>query len=82
MEIEEKQQDKAKLGIWAILMKDEYMNLHVVNCQLKALCCDSATLSITYRTCSGVDQTLRCTKAYGFIGVGIQIIHWLSIMTK
>jgi hypothetical protein len=48
MEIEEKQLDKAKLGHWAILMKHQCMNLNTENCQLKALKCDSTTLSIAY----------------------------------
>ena len=29
---------------------------NVVNCQLNALKCDSAKLSITYRSCASVDQ--------------------------
>jgi hypothetical protein len=34
------------------------MDQNAVNCQLKALECDSPTLSIAYRSCASVDQKL------------------------
>jgi hypothetical protein len=38
------------------------MDQNVVNCQLKALKCDNATSSATYRSCALVDQKLTPTK--------------------
>jgi len=48
-----------------MLMKNECMDLHAVNCKLKVLECDSATLSIAERTCASVDYSLRRHKAFG-----------------
>jgi hypothetical protein len=41
------------------------MDLNTENCQLKALECDSAMLSIAYRACASVDQKLGHHKAFG-----------------
>jgi hypothetical protein len=42
------------------------MDLNAVNCQLKALKCDIATLSIAYTSCASVDQKLTGHKTFGF----------------
>jgi hypothetical protein len=64
MEIEEIKLDMAQQASWAILMKNLCMDLHAANCQLKALECHSATLSIAQRTCASVDQKLIHHKAF------------------
>jgi len=81
MKIEEKELHRARWGSWAILTKNEGKNLHAVSCQVKALECDSATLSIAQRSCASVDQILRRHKGFGYNWVFIQFINWMSIMT-
>jgi hypothetical protein len=80
MEIKEMQLDKAKCANWAMLMKPKYMDQNAVNCQLKVLKCDSATLSIAYRSCASVDWKLTSHKAFGCNLVFVYIVLWLPIM--
>jgi hypothetical protein len=69
MEIEEIELDMAKLASWATLMKNSYIDLHAVNCEVKVLECQSAMLSIAQRTCASVDQKFICHKAFACMSV-------------
>jgi len=81
MEIEEKELDKARWGSWAILSKNQWMDLHVVNCQLEVPECDSAMSSIAHIMCVAVDQKSNGHQYFGWNRVFIDMIHSLSIMT-
>jgi len=64
MEIEWIELDMANRVCWAISMENQVMALDAVNCQLKALKCHRAKLSIAQRTSVSVDQKLIRHKAF------------------
>jgi hypothetical protein len=64
MEIERIELDMANQVCWAVLMENKVMAPHAVNCQLKALKCHRAKLSIAQRTSASVDQKLTRHKAF------------------
>jgi len=55
------------------------MGLHVVNCQLKALKCDSPMSFMAQITCLVVDQKLRGLETSGWKCSYIEMIDWLPI---
>jgi hypothetical protein len=65
MKIEEKEPDKERSGSWAILVKNYWMDLHVVNYQPTVLECHNTKLSFDYTTCVVVDHNLRDHTAVG-----------------
>jgi len=81
MEIEEKELDKEQWGYWAILIKNYGMDLHVVNCWLEALECDTAMSSIAQIMRIAVDQKLFRNEALGCKSLYIEMIYLLSIMS-
>jgi len=57
------------------------MDFYVVNCQPKALKCNSPTSFNIQVTCVLVAQKLRGLEACGYIWLYIETIYWLSIIT-
>jgi len=80
MEIEEKVLDKERLASRGVLIKNYWMDLHVVNCRPKVPECDSTMSAIAHMTFVAVNEKFIGLKPCGCNWVFIEMIHWLSIM--
>jgi hypothetical protein len=55
------------------------MDLHAINCELKAFKCDAATSLISKMRCTVVARKLRFLENLGFKCYYIDTVYWLPI---